>query len=37
MNEIEKLLAEAMRGDADAQYRLAMKYIYGDGVEEDNE
>ena len=23
-------------GDAEAQYRLAMRLIYGDGVEEDN-
>ena len=34
--QIEQLTELANQGDADAQYRLAMRYIYGDGVEEDN-
>lgn len=35
--ELKQLIHQAESGEADAQYLLAMKYIYGDGVEEDNE
>ena len=35
-NELRKLIARAADGEADAQFSLAMKYIYGDGVEENN-
>ena len=36
MAELKDLMARAEQGDADAKYALAMKYIYADGVEEDN-
>ena len=36
MDELKDLMARAEQGDADAKYALAMKYIYADGVEEDN-
>lgn len=35
-NELTALQQSAAQGDADAQYRLAMKHIYGDGAPEDN-
>lgn len=35
-NEIERLREEAAHGDADCQYQLAMRHIYGNGVPEDN-
>ena len=35
--DIEKLKRDAAAGDAESQYRLAMRHIYGDGVEEDND
>lgn len=35
--DIEKLKQDAAAGVAEAQYRLAMRHIYGDGVEEDND
>ena len=35
--ELEELRDRAAQGEMDAQYALAMKYIYADGVEEDNE
>ena len=34
--EIELLQQAAQNDSADAQYRLAMLHIYGDGVQEDN-
>ena len=33
---VDALTQRAGWGDAEAQYQLAMRYIYGDGVEEDN-
>ena len=35
--ELKALISRAADGEAEAQYRLAMKYIYGDGVEENND
>ena len=36
MERIETLRGAAEKGEAEAQYQLAMLYIYGNGVEEDN-
>lgn len=35
-NEIKQLHEGVSRGDADCQYQLAMRHIYGNGVPEDN-
>ena len=35
--ELEQLSQDAAEGQADSQYRLAMLYIYGNGVPEDND